>query len=94
MKQNDNAYIGTDKGVFMVDFVNSSLIQLNTNPVRDMISFDGKLFTCPWAEGVFSSIDNGTTSVSYTHLDVYKRQIIHFKQLIISNLKLTPRVGF
>lgn len=64
VKQNDNAYIGTDKGVFMVDFVNSSLIQLSTNPIRDLISYDGKLFACPWAEGVISSIDNGTTWVS------------------------------
>ncbi len=86
VKQNDNAYIGTDKGVFMVDFVNSSLIQLNTNPVRDMISFDGKLFTCPWAEGVFSSIDNGTTWVSSNNglSNIHARFVNYNKNLYLT----------
>ena len=70
----------------MVDFVNSSLIQLNTNPVRDMISFDGKLFTCPWAEGVFSSIDNGTTWVSSNNglSNIHARFVNYNKNLYLT----------
>jgi photosystem II stability/assembly factor-like uncharacterized protein len=61
VKCNNSVYIGTDKGVFSVNTIDTTLVQKSTNALITLFAYKGKLYECPWAKGINISSDNGTT---------------------------------
>jgi len=86
VKCNNSAFIGTDKGVFLVNVVDTTLEQKSSNSLITLLSNKGKLFACPWAMGIIISSDNGKTWVSSNEglTNVHATSIAYDKNLYVT----------